>query len=204
MRAIRTGRVSPSGADVRTPHVCRDVSVAAPRPRLHLRPKVADWLCPRRPRISWRNSVGEIHVAETVRFSFPNFVSGFRPSIPNAVGVCDAIPQRNCGRFSRPFLFPESEKERQARAPHGPRLRPASSFSVMTHQRIAMHRYESLQSPRRRLRSASSCPRPPPLRPRPPPLKIVPLRPPPPRSRQRRFAHSSPNGLPSSMARWAL
>jgi hypothetical protein len=28
----------------------------------------------------------------------------------DVVWVCDAIPQRNCGRFSRPFLFPKVDE----------------------------------------------------------------------------------------------
>ena len=170
--AIHPRRVSLSGADIRTPHVCRDVSVSAPRPSPSPATEVPDWLCPRRPRISQRKPCD------------------FRHVILNAVGVCDAIPQRNCGRFSRPFLFPKSEKERQACAPHGRHRPPASSIAIITHQRIAMYRYVALLSLCPESYGFAACPRPSSTHPRTPP-------PAPPR-----VERSLPSASPSSMARW--
>jgi len=56
--------------------------------------------------------------------------------------VCDALPQRNCGRFSRPSLLTESyEKEQPTPAPHRRAPEPASRIPIFTHQRMHMRRY---------------------------------------------------------------
>ncbi len=107
MRAPAQGTrmVSFRGTDVRTPHFIR-------ASRKSQRPVAKSQMIPRPgPHCFfgvWRLKLWSLHAPRVLAPRLhprPESGIGFARRLP-PVGVCDALPQRNCGRIARPSLFP--------------------------------------------------------------------------------------------------
>ena len=133
-----SGHVSLPGTDIRTPHMCPG-RPSATFEALDCGRIPAFAVSSRGPSFS-PNVTCSPRAPHPLAFTSARAPIDFPPGSGPGAEDCDAIPQRNCGRFSRPSLFPKSYKEPR-RGHVGVNSRRMTSYSI--HQRIRIRRYVS-------------------------------------------------------------